>query len=249
MILREHRAGDRATAAAVAGVLHHDVDGEPRVVGRGEAGEGDGERAVVAAAARPDPLGGAGLAGDPVAGHLRPPGRRRRRGRRRAPSSARSARAACSLTTRVRVAASVPTVGPSSVTAEPSIRLGRDADAAVGDGVDRRGHLQGVDRERLAEGDAVLGLRGHRRSVGQDARPSRRGRRRWCAARGRSCAGSDAAGRGENLSAASTVPMLDDLAMTPARVSRMVAVLEPVVDDAVLRGPGSRRHLDLLCAG
>ena len=34
------------------------------------------------------------------------------------------ARAACLLTTRVRVATSVPTVTPSSVTAEPAIRLG-----------------------------------------------------------------------------------------------------------------------------
>ena len=37
-----------------------------------------------------------------------------------------------------------------------------------------------------------------------------------------------------NLSAASTVPMLDDFAITPARVSVDRAVGEPVVDRAVL---------------
>src|SRR5918999_6266251 len=61
--LGERRAGDRATAPAVARVVHHDVDGEPRVVGRGEAGERHGEGAVIAPALGSDPLRGAGLAG------------------------------------------------------------------------------------------------------------------------------------------------------------------------------------------
>ena len=61
-------------------------------------------------------------------------------------------------------------------------------------------------------------------------------------------AGRRAARPGANLSAASTVPMLEDLAMTPARVRWISAVGEPVVDDAVLRGP-ARRAPELGCAG
>ena len=67
MILRNAGPADRAAAAAVAGVLDHDVDGEPRVVGGREPGERDREGAVVAAAVLADPLRGAGLAGHPVA--------------------------------------------------------------------------------------------------------------------------------------------------------------------------------------
>ena len=88
--LRERRARDGAAAPAVAGVLDHDVDGELRVVGRGEAGERDRESAVVAAAVLADPLGRAGLAGDPVARYGAPPARCPSPGRRPAPSSARS---------------------------------------------------------------------------------------------------------------------------------------------------------------
>ena len=53
MILLERRAADRAAAAAVLRVLDDDVDQEARVVGGREAGEGDRERAVVAAAVSP----------------------------------------------------------------------------------------------------------------------------------------------------------------------------------------------------
>ena len=48
-------------------------------------------------------------------------------------------------------------------------QAGRDPDPAVGDGVDRGGHLHGVDRQRLAERDAVLRHRRPDARVGEDA--------------------------------------------------------------------------------
>ena len=157
----EDRAGDRAAAAVDLGCVDHDVDGEAGVVGRGEAAEGDGGAAVVAAALGVDALRGAGLAGDEVARDLGAPARRRPRGRRPSPSSSRSPRAACLLTTRVRVATSVPTVTPSSVTAEPEIRLGETRTPPLAIVFTAAAIWSDVDRQRLAEGDAVLGLRGH----------------------------------------------------------------------------------------
>ena len=62
------------------GASDHDVDGEARLVGGREPGEGDREAAVVALALLADLLGGAGLAGHPVALDARRPGRCRRQG-------------------------------------------------------------------------------------------------------------------------------------------------------------------------
>ena len=123
----------------------------------------------------------------------------------------------------------------------PWIRLGRDAHAAVGDGVDRRGHLHAVDRDALAEGDAVL--ESCRSTAALD------GSRPGGLAVDADVGALAEAERGEVLPqlagrevsrATCAVPMLDDWAITPASVSLSVAVGEPVVDDpvAALQLPG-----------
>ena len=122
--LAEHRAGGAATARARARLLDHDVDGEARLVGGREAGEGDRDAAVVALALLADLLGGAGLAGHAVALDARRPARCRRPGWSPAPSSARSASPPARSPPVPLVVVSVPTSLPVAVVARPWTRLG-----------------------------------------------------------------------------------------------------------------------------
>ncbi len=241
----ERGAGDRAATAVDLRRVDHDVDGEAGVVGRREAAEGDRRGAVVAAARRRR-----------RAGRCRSCRRRGSRGpgaRGATPASSSTTRsiiravcrAACSLTTRVAsVAASVPTTVPSSVVARALDDARRDADAAVGDRVDGRGHLDRVDRDAT----------GRRRRGPWSGRSSRR-RRSGCPG------DSPRTPMSVRWPRPKVVQVADELERRErvggehgADVGRLgddagqreldVAVVEPVADDAVLAraataGPGA----------